>query len=141
MVWFDFILLAIASIIFLFSIGLSLWMAKDFDFGGCFGAVIFGAILIFIVSIPVLVFDTHSGYTVGEITSVDKNFFGSTAVYIKTTNNKEEKYCVETKEKAEEAASLVGKKVKISYGKRIGIYSVSKCDQAPIDKFEVISEI
>lgn len=138
MVWFDFILLAIAILVFIFSIGLSVWMAKDFDFGACFGAVIFGAILIFIVSIPVLVFDTHSGYTVGEITSVDKNTFGSTSVYIKTTNNKEEKYCVETDEKAKEAAELIGKKVKISYGKRVGIYSVSKCDQAPIDSFEEI---
>lgn len=140
MVWFDYILLAIASIVFLFSIGLSLLMAKDYGFGSCLGSIFFGAVLIFIVSIPVIAFDTHSGYTVGEITSVDKNFFGSTSVYIKTTNNNEEEYCVETKEKAEEAASLIGKKVKISYGKRIGIYSVSKCDQAPIDKFEVLSE-
>ena len=140
MTWFDILLIFAAIVVFILGIALSIWMAKDFEFGGCIGAVVVTAVLIFVILTPMIVIDPHSGYTVGEITSVDKNTFGSTSVYIKTTNNKEEKYCVETDEKAEEAASLIGKKVKISYGKRVGIYPMSKCDQSPIEKFEAISE-
>lgn len=140
MTWFDILLIFAAIVVFILGIVLSIWMAKDFEFGGCIGAVVVTAVLIFVILTPMIVIDTHSGYTVGEITSVDRNTFGSTSVYIKTTNNKEEKYCVETDEKAEEAASLIGKKVKISYGKRVGIYPMSKCDQSPIEKFEEISE-
>lgn len=82
--------------------------------------------------------DFKSGQTVGEITSVDKNLFGTTAVYIKTTNNQEEKYCVEDDTVAESATRLVGYRVKITYGKRVGIYSTGRCDEAPIDSIEVV---
>lgn len=140
MTWFDILLIFAVVVILILGVAMAIWMAKDFEFGACIGAVVVTAVLIVVILTPVIVIDPHSGYTVGEITSVDRNTFGSTSVYIKTTNNKEEKYCVETDEKAEEAASLIGKKVKISYGKRVGIYSMSKCDQSPIEKFEEISE-
>lgn len=110
------------------------------DLGGCatvfFGSLIFIAIL----CIPFVVIDKASGSTVGTITSVDKNFFGTTAVYIRTTQNAEEEYCVENEQIAEQAKDLIGKDVKISYGTRIGLYSTGKCDQAPIDKLEVVTD-
>ena len=140
MVWFDVLLIILIAVILVLLIIFNTYMiVKDmFDIGTMIGSIFIAVMFIGIIMIPTIVIDTHSGYTVGEITSVDKNTFGSTAVYVKTTNNKEEKYCVETDEKAKEAAELIGKKVKISYGKRVGIYSVSKCDQAPIDRFEEV---
>lgn len=42
-----------------------------------------------------LVIDKGAGSTIGEITSVDKNFFGTTAVYIKTSEASQETYCIE----------------------------------------------
>ena len=71
-------------------------------------------------ALPFLVIDKSSGSTVGTITSVDKNFWGTTALYIKSTETNEEKYCIEyNKELEEKAKELIGKKVKVSYGKRV----------------------
>ena len=84
--------------------------------------------------------DKKSGATVGTITSVDKNFFGTTAIYIKTTETTEEQYCIEDNKLAEIAKENIGKKVRISYGTRVGIYSTGTCDNAPIDIIEVINE-
>lgn len=88
---------------------------------------------------PFIVLDKSSGITIGKITSVDKNFFGTTALYIKTTENKEEKYCIEYNEELEEIAkNYIGKNVKISYGTRVGLYSTSKCSQAPVEQIELL---
>lgn len=90
---------------------------------------------------PFIVIDKSSGNTIGTITSVDKNFFGTTAVYIKTTETNEEKYCIEfDKELEEQATELIGEKVKISYGKRVGLYSTGKCSQAPIESINLLEE-
>ena len=84
--------------------------------------------------------DKKSGSTVGTITSVDKNFFGTTALYIKTTETTEEQYCIEDNKLAEIAKENIGKKVRISYDTRVGIYSTGACDNAPVDTIEVINE-
>ena len=84
--------------------------------------------------------DKKSGSTIGTITSVDKNFFGTTALYIKTTETTEEQYCIEDNKLAEVAKENIGKKVRISYGTRVGIYSTGSCDNAPVDIIEVINE-
>lgn len=92
-------------------------------------------------ALPFLVIDKSSGSTVGTITSVDKNFWGTTALYIKSTETNEEKYCIEYNEELEEKAKeLIGKKVKVSYGKRVGFYSTGKCKQAPIETIEELEE-
>ena len=84
--------------------------------------------------------DKKSGSTVGTITSVDKNFFGTTALYIKTTETTEEQYCIEDNKLAEVAKENIGKKVRVNYGTRVGIYSTGACDNAPVDVIEVINE-
>ena len=84
--------------------------------------------------------DKKSGSTIGTITSVDKNFFGTTALYIKTTETTEEQYCIEDNKLAEVAKENIGKKVRISYDTRVGIYSTGACDNAPVDTIEVINE-
>lgn len=87
--------------------------------------------------LPFIVIDKYSGTTVGTITSVDKNFFGTTSVYIKTTETNEEKYCIEFNKKLEnQAKELIGKRVQINYGERVGIYSTEKCHQAPIEEIK-----
>lgn len=86
-----------------------------------------------------VVIDKASGSTIGTITSVDKNFFGTTALYIKTSETEQEEYCIEFDKKLEkQAKELIGQKVKISYGKRVGLYSTGKCGQAPIEKIELV---
>ena len=84
--------------------------------------------------------DKKSGSTIGTITSVDKNFFGTTALYIKTTETTEEQYCIEDNKLADIAKENIGKKVRVNYGTRVGIYSTGACDNAPIDIIEVINE-
>lgn len=88
-----------------------------------------------------VIIDKASGSTIGTITSVDKNFFGTTALYIKTSETEQEEYCIEFDKKLEkQAKELIGEKVKISYGKRVGLYSTGKCNQAPIEKIELIEK-
>lgn len=134
------ILLIIATFITLIiGIGISIGFIIDTDYVE--GVICIG-ITLFIAgccAFPFFVLDKHSGSTMGTITSVDKNFFGTTALYVKTTETNEEEYCIEFDKKLEKKAKkLIGKKVKISYGKRIGFYSTGKCGQAPINNIEEI---
>ena len=94
----------------------------------------------FIFCVSFVSIDKKSGSTIGTITSVDKNFFGTTALYIKTTETTEEQHCIEDNKLAEVAKENIGKKVRISYGTRVGIYSTGACDNAPIDIIEIINE-
>ena len=139
--WLDIILIIVNVIIVLVSLGFIIYgFIDDFATGIVMALCIFivdGLILLFTLLCPFLVLDRGSGSTVGTITSVDKNFFGTTAVYIKTSETEQEKYCIENKKIAEQAKSLIGKDVKVSYGERVGFYSTSKCGQAPINKIEV----
>ena len=98
-------------------------------------------IFCFVFTISFVNIDKKSGATVGTITSVDKNFFGTTALHIKTTETSEEQYCIEDNKLAEIAKENIGKKVRINYGTRVGIYSTGACDNAPIDTIEVINEV
>lgn len=107
--------------------------------------VLIGSItVVFIVDLfilsPVLVLDKSSGMTIGTITSVDKNYWGSTAIYLKTDETTQEKYCAENEEIIEFAKNNIGKKVKIGYGTRVGFYKLRQCDQAPIEHIEVLEE-
>ena len=98
-------------------------------------------IFCFVFTISFVNIDKKSGSTVGTITSVDKNFFGTTALYIKTTETTEEQHCIEDDKLAEIAKENIGKKVRINYGTRVGIYSTGACDNAPVDMIEVINEV
>lgn len=95
---------------------------------------------LFLILLPFLVVDKSSGSTVGLITSVDRNFFGTTALYVKTSETEQEKYCIENEDISNKAKELIGKNVKIEYGSRVGFYSTGKCKQAPISKVEIIEE-
>ena len=96
--------------------------------------IVLTVVVCFSFLIPFIVIDKGAGSTMGEITSVDKNFFGTTAVYIKTSETNQEKYCIENENIALKAQDLIGKKVRVYYGERVGLYSTGKCSIAPIDK-------
>lgn len=136
----DIMLIIVMLLIFLGGLILGVVAMKDSEVGFGIIAILFGMFIAGLFGLSFVVLDKGSGSTVGEITSVDKNFYGTTAVWIKTSENSQEKYCVEDETVAEEARELIGKKVKIYYGERVGLYSTGSCNQAPVDKIEEIEE-
>lgn len=136
--WLDIILIIIIIIVFIEGVFLSIlcWLDSEIALG--FGILLFSMFIDFLLIIPFIVLDKGSGSTIGIITSVDKNFFGTTAIYIKSSENQQEEYCIENKELVKKANEYIGKKVKVTYGERVGLYSTGKCSQAPIDKVEII---
>lgn len=138
--WLDIILIILITIILVGGVVISIlaWIGDAIGFGFC---LLFMALFISgMLTLPFIVLDNGEGSTIGTITSVDKNFFGTTAVYVKTSETTQEKLCIEDNELSEQAKSLIGKEVKVSYGTRVGLYSTGKCGQAPIEKIEVVSE-
>ena len=135
------ILMIISGIgIFIGAMVALVWSAKDEELG--VGVILTLFIFAFEI-IPIgyfLVIDKGSGSTIGTITSVDKNFFGTTSVYVKTSENSQEQYCVENEDIVNIAKEMIGKEVKISYGERVGLYSTNKCHSAPIENIEVIND-
>lgn len=144
--WLDIILIIINVIVIINGISYVAYMAYDEGFEGFIigliaSTMVLGLILLFTLFIPFVVIDKGSGSTIGTITSVDKNFFGTTSVYVKTSETTQENYCIEFNEELEnKAKELIGKEVKINYGERVGLYSTGKCHQAPIDDIEEVVE-
>lgn len=139
--WLDMLLIILIAIVEIGSIFFEVIGIKDYEYGCTIGIFITKLFFIFFLIAPFIVLDKASGTTIGRITSVDKNFFGTTALYIKTSENEQEKYCIEFDEKLEKIATdLIGEEVKISYGKRVGLYSTGKCSQSPINKIELLKE-
>lgn len=136
--WLDIIMIILAIGIFMAAIVILTWAAREDDLG--FGII--SALIIFlfeiIPSLYFIVLDKGSGSTIGTITSIDKNFFGTTSLYIKTSENSQEIYCIEDSNIVEQAKLLIGKNVKVKYGERVGMYSTNKCHQAPIEEIEEI---
>lgn len=139
--WFDILLIVIGTILLLIGlIGLIVGIVDD-EVGlgiGLFIVTLFFAC--FFGIFPFIKLDKSSGSTIGIITSVDKNFFGTTAIYIKTSETEQEEYCIEDEEVVEQAKELIGKEVKVEYGTRVGLYSTGRCSYAPIEKIEEINK-
>jgi len=137
--WLDIILIILFAICV---IGFIVWcviLIKDYEIANGIGVLLIGLLISGFFLLPFLAIDKASGITIGRITSVDKSFFGTTSLYIKTTENKEEKYCIEYNQELEDIAKeYIGKEVKLFYGTRVGLYSTSKCQQAPIEKIELL---
>lgn len=132
--------IVLAIVIFIImTIGIGIGI-KEEDAEVVMGIIVSGIVIIVVLLVPFVSIDRSSGQTIGIITSVDRNFFGSTAIYIKTSETEQEKYCAENKKVIEYAKEHIGKKVKIKYGTRIGLYPLKKCHKAPIDKIEVIDD-
>lgn len=110
---------------------------EEYSFAGGFFIVSI-ALICLAIGIFFGVIDKSSGTTQGIITSVDKNFFGTTAVYIKTSESSQEKYCIENDEIAKVAGENIGKKVTVKYGKRVGLYSTGRCSEGPIEDIKLV---
>ena len=135
----DIILIIIIAILVLIGLGGFMAGILEQNIGEGIGIFIMFIFFASFCLFPFVVVDKGSGSTMGTITSVDKNFFGTTALYIKTSETTQEEYCIEFDEKLEtKAKELIGKEVKVSYGKRVGLYSTGKCSEAPIESIEFI---
>ena len=136
--WIDVILCVVIGIIILGVMCLTIEAFHENEPGMIPGVFITGIILIGLCLVPFLTIDKAAGATIGTITAVDRNFFGTTAVYFKTSETEQEEYCIENKEIKEVAMDNIGKKVKVKYGTRVGLYSTGACSQAPIKEIEII---
>lgn len=138
-----YILLVIAIIILIVAIIITvLAFVDDFEAGICslLASIVTVALIDGLILSPIFVLDKSAGATIGIITSVDKNYFGSTAIYIKTSETTQEEYCAENEEIIKIAKENIGNKVKVEYGTRVGLYELKQCDQAPIEKIEKVNE-
>lgn len=138
--WLDIIFIILIIVCVVIGIVLLVMGCTDDEVGLGIGIFIFCIFIAGLFTLPFLDMDRGSGSTIGTITSVDKNFFGTTAVYIKTSETSQEKYCIEDDSISEQAKELIGNKVKVSYGERVGLYSTGRCSNAPIEKIELIEE-
>lgn len=136
----DVILIILILIIIVGGLVMAGMAIMDGEIGFGITLIFFAIGLVFLCGLPFIVLDKGSGSTIGEITSIDRNFFGTTALYVKTSENSQEQYCIENEDVVNTAKELIGKKVKISYGERVGLYSTGRCSQAPIEKIELIEE-
>ena len=137
----DIIIVIVLILLTLGALILQFIAVSDKEYGMIGGIFVMWLVICgFIFRVSFVSIDKKSGSTVGTITSVDKNFFGTTALYIKTTETTEEQYCIEDNKLAEVAKENIGKKVRVNYGTRVGIYSTGACNTAPIDIIEVINE-
>lgn len=138
--WLDIIITIIIAIIALGAMGLTLTAIQEHEVEKIGGVFITWIILTGICMLPFLTIDKAAGATIGTITAVDRNFFGTTAVFIKTSETEQEEYCIENDEIKKVAVNSIGKKVKVKYGTRVGLYSTGACSQAPIKEIEIIEE-
>ena len=136
--WLDLILGAGFMLCFVGGLIFSVIAFKDDEFDAGLIILFLGLGLGVVFGTPLVTIDKGAGSTIGEITSVDKSFWGNTKIFVKTSETEQEEYCAETIEVSNKAKELIGKKVKISYGERVGIFSTGKCQQAPV---EVIEEV
>lgn len=135
--WLDIILIIMISIAFVGGIVSLILCLMDHETGLGLGALFISLVIVGLLILPFIVVDKGNGSTIGIITSVDKNFFGTTAIYVKTSETTQEEYCIEHNDRLEnKAKEMIGKEVKISYGERVGFYSTGSCSQAPIEKIE-----
>ena len=110
--WLDIIGILIIAVIIIGSIILEVIgiSEKEYEFvGGCSVVSLF--LCAFVVLIFFFVCDKSAGVTQGYITSVDKNFFGTTAIFIKTSESLQEEYCIEDDKIVDIANENIGKKL------------------------------
>ena len=138
--WLDIIIIIVIAIITLGAMGVTLMAIQEQETGMIGGVFLTWLILTGICMLPFLTIDKAAETTVGEITSVDKNFFGTHAIYIKTSETEQEKYCTESLDVIKIAVNNIGKKVKIKYNTRVGLYSTGACSEAPVIKIELVEE-
>ena len=138
--WLDIIITIIIAIIALGAMGLTLTAIQEHEVEKIGGVFITWIILTGICMLPFLTIDKAAGATIGTITAVDRNFFGTTAVFIKTSETEQEEYCIENDEIKKVAVNSIGKKVKVKYGTRVGLYSTGACSEAPVIKIELVEE-
>ena len=102
--WLDIILIIMIIIVFIGGLVFSILCWVDYEISLGFGVLFASLVIAGLLILPFVVLDKGSGSTIGIITSVDKNFFGTTAIYVKTSETTQETYCIEFNEKLIEKA-------------------------------------
>ena len=138
--WLDIIIIIIIAIITIGSVGVIVMAIQEHEIELIGRVFITWLILTGICVVPFITIDKAAGTTIGEITAVDRNFFGTHAIYIKTSENEQEKYCTESLDVTKIAVNNIGKRVKIRYNTRVGLYSTGVCSEAPVIKIELVEE-
>ena len=138
MVWTDYIIIAILiflTIIFLLGLIGCIKNKEGIDFVVklIIAYIIFGGICV----IAFLVMDNYPGDAAGKVTKVNRNFFGTTAIYVRTSETNEEEYCIEDSELSKKAYGYIGKDIKLHHTARVGLYSSGACSQGPVDRIEL----
>ena len=112
---------------------------EDIEMGflSLFGLGLSVILIDYLILCPFIALDRASGTTIGTITAVDKTFWGTTKLYIKTTENNEDEYCIEDETIAKKAKELVGQKVQLYYSERIGLYHLNQCKSSPIEEIMI----
>lgn len=112
------------------------WSKYGWGLGFTFlmGMVFFQIVIGIGIIKSMVVIDNDNKTIEGKIEAVQKNFGGTYTITIKT--DKREEYCIENKDIIEMAKKLEGRKVKIGKGKREGMYTFDKCQEAPIIHIE-----
>ena len=143
MVFMDWFWLIVVIILIIGGIGICLWACADKEMGIglqilSMSLVIAGLIFLF----RFVVLDWESGATIGIVTSVDSTRYSNVNFYVKTSEVEQEKYCIDSNDvnKFGDLSEYIGKKVKITYGKRVGVYEATKCKQSPIETITVVEE-
>ena len=131
-----FIIIFLIAIYIVLGIQTVQWFKNSFVYGciSLLGNFIIGAFITMVVITCFVVIDTNNKTIQGRITNVEKNWYGTYTIYIRT--NKNEKYCTENKDIVEFAKKELGRKVIIGKGTREGIYGITKCHEAPIVHIE-----
>ena len=93
----------------------------------------------YIFAIPFVVIDNDNKTIEGILTNVEKNWYGTYTIYIRTDKN--EKYCVENKDIINMANELIGREVILGKGTREGMYGITKCHEAPITHIERVKDV
>ena len=93
----------------------------------------------YMFAISFIVVDTNNKTIEGILTNVEKNWYGTYTIYIRTDKN--EKYCVENKDIINMANELIGREVIIGKGTREGMYGITKCHEAPITHIERVKDV
>lgn len=136
----DIIIIVVICLVTLGTLFLQFECIGDQEYGSAFGLFFIWLVVAGLLTIPFWVIDKHAGMTRGVITSVDENFFGTTAIFIKTSETTQEEYCIEDPGIAAIAYGAIGQEVTIKYGKRVGLYSTGDCSQAPVEYIGVNNE-
>jgi len=136
------ITILIGVVFFIYFIAKKTWLRDRMVLEAVFSIIISLAIATLVLFGAFVRLDYASGATAGIVTSVDSTKWGKKYIYIKTSETTQEVYCIEAENVNDfgDLNSYIGKTIKVTYGTRVGVYSIGKCSQSPIETIEIMEK-